>query len=110
MLPERLAGPVAAASGDNTVYTVPDNHRVEITRVKIVNNSAAKVTVKVGINGSSDADLVFPEIGVPAKGMVDQETYDVLKAVDSSIDTLVVNADAVGVTVTVSGIDNHPRL
>lgn len=105
-VPTRIAGPTAAASGDNTAYTPNEGQHAIITRVKLVNNGASKVTVKVGIGSSSDSALIFPAVGVPAKGMVDQETYDVLTDADS----LIVNASATGVTYTVTGQIRMPTV
>ncbi len=102
----RLAGPANAASGDNTVFTPDPGHQGWLQQIKIVNNTAAKITVKVGINASSDASLIMPAIGVPARGMVSQATFDVLNDTDS----LIVNASATGSTVTIMGYDRYPHL
>ena len=102
----RLAGPVNAALGDNTVFTPKERHQGWIRAVKIVNNTTAKITIKVGINATTDDSLIFPAIPVPAKGMVNQETFDVLEDSDS----LLVNASATGSTVTIMGYDRYPTL
>ena len=102
----RLAGPVNAASGDTTIYTPLERHQGWLRSVKVVNNTTAKITIKVGINATSDDSLIFPAIPVPAKGMVNQETFDVLEDSDS----LIVNASATGTTVTVMGFDRYPHL
>lgn len=105
-VPKRLAGPVNAASGDNTLLTVDPGHTYEVTRVKIVNNTTAKVTVKIGINDTTDASLVMVPVGVPRQGQVDLPTYEVL----NQNDLLVANATATGTTVTVYGNDRYPRV
>lgn len=102
----RLAGPINAASGDNTVFTPDEGHKGWVLRIVVANNTAAKVTIKIGINSSADANLIFPAIGVPARGTLDRETFHIL----SDADSLIVNASATGATVTVSGYDRYPTL
>ncbi len=102
----RLAGPVNAASGDNTIGAPDERHKWWIKSVKIVNNTAAKITIKVGISASTDSSLIFPTVSVPARGMMDIETFDVL----SDADSLVVNASTGGATVTITGFDRYPHL
>lgn len=107
----RLSGPTAAVSGDNILYTCPDNHTVVVTRLNVVNStSSTKVNVKMGLNASTDANLVTPLITVPGRQMVDKDTHVVMHAPDGAgADTLVLNASATGVTVTVSGFIEQPR-
>lgn len=103
---KRLAGPVALASGDNTVFTVDPGHNVKIQRLVIVNNSTAKVTVKVGIGASTDGSLITPDLIIQKKAVVDK-TVDVMLAGD---EFLVANADTTGSTITVNGYDQYPHL
>jgi len=102
----RLAGPINAASGDNTIFTPNEGHQGWVRSIKVVNNTAAKVTIKVGINSSSDSSLIIPAVGVPARGMIERQTFDILEDDDS----LIVNASATGTTVTINGFDRYPHL
>lgn len=112
IIPNRLAGPTAAASGDNTAYTPDVSRRVIITRIKVVNNSTAKVTVKIGIGGSADANLIFPEMVIQKKATLDQETFEVLNGEDEegAVDVLYINASATGTTYTIFGYEDYPHL
>ena len=105
-VPVRLVDPTAAASGDNTLYTPSEQHRALLQTVTMLNTAASKVTVKVGINSTANASLVFPSVGIPAGGMVERDTKRYLTDADS----LLLNCSATGVTVTVDGIDFYPRV
>lgn len=108
-VPKRLYGPANAASGDSTILTLPEGRTYLIDRVKIVNNSSSKITMKVGIGGVTDALLIFPAVGIPAKGIVDQKCDDIMDD-DQTPDTMQINASASGATITVFGRDRYPHL
>ena len=100
------------AAGDNTLLTVSPGHTVIVERFHVVNStSATKLTAKIGLNASADANLVSPAMTIPGKQMVDQDTFIVMNAdVDSVVvDSLVLNASATGLTVTVYGTDQYPH-
>lgn len=106
---QRLYGPANMASGDSTLLSLTEGHKFLIDRVKIVNNSSGKITVKVGIGGTADANLIFPAVGIPTKGIVDQPCNDIMDD-DQTPDTLQVNASGSGATITVFGRDRYPHL
>ncbi len=99
-------GPAAAASGDTTIFTVPEQQQYVITKFTVVGNGTSKVTAKWGIGGSADANLIFPAVGIPAKGRVVEEG-DQFFAEDN---TLVFNASATGLTYTLDGYAILPHL
>ena len=101
------AGPIAAASGDNTLLTVGEGHAVTVTKFHIVNTSAsANIVVKFGIGASTDDSLISPAITIPKKQMIDK--YVNANLGDSEI--LVLNASATGITVTTNYDDLYPHL
>lgn len=98
----RLAGPSALASGDSTVLTVPGSHTYVVRSILVANPSANPITVKIGVGGVADADLVMaPEI-VPAR---DTLIFEPKMLPLAAADTLEANASASGTTITVSGVD-----
>lgn len=93
------AGPTAAASGDTTIFTVPEGQEYVVTLFTLVGNGTSKVTAKWGKGGSADANLIFPSVVVPGKGRIatDSHTYFFEN------DTLVLNTSATGLTWTIEG-------
>lgn len=102
-------GPAAAASGDSTLLSLDYRHYYNIKRVKIVNNTTATITAKMGINGTADANLLFPAVAIPKKQMIDQKCDDNMTDYDTP-DTLQINASAAGLSVTVFYDDYMPHL
>lgn len=101
----RLTDPTAAASGDNTLFTVDESQQWVIRRIKAVNNGTSKVTAKFGINASTDGSLILPTVSVPAKGLLDLPTTDILTDGES----LIANCSATGLTITVYGTKTYQR-
>jgi hypothetical protein len=97
----RLAGPANIANGTSTIFTGTAAHTYLIRSILIVNNTSAKVTVKIGIGGVTDALLVSPPLAIPTKGWVEWKPLLVL----SGAETIQANATATGTTVTISGVD-----
>jgi hypothetical protein len=98
---KRLVGPVNVGNGTSTVFTGTTSHVYTIKRIRIVNNTAAAVTVKAGIGGVTDALLIMPPVAIPSGGMWDDDVFVVL----SGTETIQANASATGTTVTISGLD-----
>lgn len=98
----RLAGPANVASGTATVFTGIAAHIYTIRSIRIVNNSAAPITVKLGIGGVTDALLIMP-----ATIIQPGETYtDDAMVVLSGTETLQANASGSGLTITLTGVDS----
>lgn len=98
---KRLIGPSNIASGTSTKGTVPAGHTWTLTHIRIVNNSAGSITVKVGVGGVTDALLIVQEVAIPTK-----KTYvENLEVTLEAAETLQANATATGLTITVNGID-----
>jgi hypothetical protein len=97
----RLAGPANAGSGTSTVFTGTSGHTYSIRSIRIVNNTSAPITYKLGIGGVTDALLVLPAIAVQAGSAYHEDALFVL----SGTETLQVNASATGGTITVCGLD-----
>lgn len=100
------AGPAAAASGDTTIFTVPEGQQYVVTLFTVVGNGSSKVTAKWGIGGSADANLLFPAVGVPGKGQIVTDAVRYF----GELDTLVFNASSTGLTYTIDGYAILPHL
>jgi len=97
----RIAGPANLASGTSTVFTGTAAHVYTIRSIRIVNNTAAAVTVKLGICGVTDALLILPPTSIDAGGWAEFDGVIVL----SGTETLQANTTATGTTITVAGLD-----
>lgn len=98
---KRLAGPVNMTSGANTPFIGTAAHRYTIKHIRIVNNTAGAVTVKLGIGGTADGNLILHTLSIAANSTY---TEDVLIVTDGT-ETLQANTSATGMTITVSGLD-----
>lgn len=97
----RISGPANIANGSSTVFTGTGGHVYTIKEIRIVNNTAAAITVKLGIGGVTDALLIMPTVSVPAGGILRHPCFVVL----SGTETLQATASATGSTLTLSGLD-----
>jgi len=97
----RIVGPVNLASGTSTVFTGTAAHTYTIRSIRIVNNTAAAVTVKLGIGGVTDALLILPPTSIDAGGWTEFDGVLVM----SGTETLQANTTATGTTITVAGLD-----
>lgn len=97
----RLAGPANVASGTSTVFTGTAAHTYSIKSIRIVNNTAAAITIKLGIGGVADVNLILPPEPIDAGGFAEWDGLLTL----SGVETLQANASATGLTITVSGLD-----
>jgi len=100
----RLVGPSNVGSGTSTLFTGTSGHTYTLRSIRIVNNTNSAITIKLGIGGVTDADLITPEISVPGKSAYHDEGMFVL----SGTNTLQANASASGLTATVCGLDQLP--
>jgi hypothetical protein len=98
---KRILGPVAIASGTSTLFTGTAAHTYTIKNIKVVNNSGATVTLKLGIGGVADANLILPTATIDAGGMAEFDGLLVM----SGTETLQAVASATGLTITISGLD-----
>ncbi len=97
----RLFGPANIASGTSTVFTGTAAHTYVLRNLLVVNETSAKVTLKVGIGGVADANLVQPTTSIPSKGRIDFPVFIVM----SGTETLQAVTSATGLTITGSGLD-----
>ena len=97
----RIVGPVNLANGTSTVFTGTSAHTYTFKNIRIVNNTAAAVSVKLGIGGVTDALLIMPPISIPAGGILNHDCMVVI----AGTETLQANTTATGTTITVSGLD-----
>jgi len=98
---KKLAGPANAATATSSIFTGTSGHYYAIKNLRYVNNTAAAITVKFGIGGTADANLLIPSTSVPAGGMLNHDCYVVLEQTE----VLHINVSATGGTYTVSGVD-----
>jgi hypothetical protein len=97
----RLAGPVNLSGSTATYFTGTGGHTYAIRAIRILNNTAAPITVKVGIGGVTDALLIIPAVTIMPGAAWDDDGLHVL----SGTETLQANASATGATLEVSGLD-----
>lgn len=97
----RIVGPANIASGTSTVFTGTAAHTYTIKHIRIVNPTGASVTVKLGIGGVADANLILPATPIDAGGFAEFDGLIVM----AGTETLQANASATGCTITVAGLD-----
>jgi hypothetical protein len=97
----RLLGPVNIANGTSTLFTGVAAHTYTLRNIRIVNNTAAAITVRLGIGGVTDALLITPPITIPAGGFINHDCFIVM----SGAEALQAIATATGTTITISGLD-----
>ena len=96
-----LSGPAAVASGTSTLFTVPALHTYTIVTILILNRNASARTVKLGVDGVADGNLITPPVALAQN----EQGVGSFKLSLAAGKTLQVNTDGTGVTVTVSGLD-----
>lgn len=97
----RLVGPANVASGTSTVFTGTAAHIYTIKHIRLVNNTASAVTIRLGIGGVADANLILPSVAIGAGEWAEFDGLLVL----TGTETLQANASASGITITVAGLD-----
>lgn len=98
---DRIAGPANAATATSSIFTGTTAHIYVIKNIRFVNNSASAITVKFGIGGTADANLIIPAVSVPAGGMLNHDCFVILEGTE----VLHINVSATGGTYTVSAVD-----
>lgn len=98
---KRLVGPSNIALGTSVKFTGITAHVYTIKNITIVNPTTTDITVKLGIGGVADANLILPSVVIAAG---ESGQFDGL-LVMSGTETLQANATATGLTITVSGLD-----
>lgn len=98
---KRLFGPVNIANGTSTLFTGTGGHVYTIKNITLVNNGTVSITVKLGIGGVADANLILPATPL---GPGESGQFDGL-LVMTGAETFQANATATGLTITVSGLD-----
>jgi hypothetical protein len=98
---KRLLGPVNIANGTSTLFTGIAAHVYTIKNITIVNNTAASITLRLGIGGVADANLILPSVPI---GPGEQAQFDGLLVL-TAVETIQANASATGLTITISGLD-----
>ena len=98
---KRIVGPVAVASGTSTIFTGTAAHVYTIKHMVVANPSGAAVSVKLGVGGVADANLILPSVSIDAGGYSEFDGLLVL----SGAETLQAVASAAGLTITASGLD-----
>lgn len=97
----RIVGPVNVALGTSTVFTGTAAHIYTIKHIRVVNGTGGSITLKLGIGGVADANLILP---ATALGLGESCEFDGLLVL-AGAETLQANASATGLTVTVAGLD-----
>lgn len=98
---KRIAGPVNIPSGTNTLFTGTTAHIYTFKHMTILNNTAGAISVKLGVNGVTDALLFLPYATIEAGGMAEFNGL----LITSGTETIQANASASGLTFTASGLD-----
>lgn len=97
----RIVGPANLASGTSTVFTGTTAHTYSLREIRILNNGATAITVKLGVGGVTDALLVLPATAIQPGQLLRESGLVVL----SGTETLQANTSASGLTITVSALD-----
>jgi hypothetical protein len=98
---KRLLGPVNVANGSTTIFTGVAAHIYTIRNITIVNPTAGTITVKLGVNGITDASLILPSTPL---GPGESAQFDGMLVLTGA-ETIQANASATGLTITISGLD-----
>lgn len=98
---ERVVGPANIPSGTNTLFTGTAAHTYTVRSMVIVNDSAGSITVKLGVNGVADANLILPAVALLAGEFACWDGFLAL----SGTETIQANATASGLTFSASGMD-----
>jgi hypothetical protein len=102
---KRIVGPVNIASGTSTLFTGTTAHVYTIKHMVIVNNTAADITVKLGIQTSAgtldDEDLILPTATIDAGGFAEFDGLQIL----TGTEVIRALASASGLTFTATGLD-----
>ncbi len=106
--PKILYGPAALTNADVLLWTPPATKIDIVTLIHVVNTDGAAGTVKVGIDGTTDAKLIWPPQNIPAYGVAD---LDESFPLDAAVATQILHALASrnsAYTLTVTGYTRTP--
>src|SRR3954447_2377695 len=98
---KRLLGPVNIANGSTTIFTGVAAHVYTIRNITIVNPTSGSITVKLGVNGITDANLILPATPI---GPGESAQFDGMLVL-TGVETIQANVTATGLTITISGLD-----
>lgn len=98
---KRIIGPANIASGTSTLFTGVAAHVYTIKHMTILNPTSAAITVKLGIGGVADANLILPTVTIDAGGLAEFDGLEIL----TGTETLQANASATGMTFSAHGLD-----
>jgi hypothetical protein len=99
----RIFGPVTPATGGDVLLTADADTLYTIRTLIIASVDASPVLMRLGINGTADADLVHPEVTIDAGGKGEFE--GVIQLADG--ETLEIDVDG-DVTVSAHGLVQSP--
>jgi hypothetical protein len=95
-------GPSAINGSAQTFLTVTSLHSFGVKSIRIVNNTASPVTVKVGIGGVADANLIIPVITISPGAFYQDDSFFTLLTTE----TLQYTTSGAGLEMTVSYLDH----
>lgn len=72
-----------------------------IRHIIILNTTGGAITLKLGINGVADANLILPSASIDAGGFAEFTGLEIL----TGVETLRAVASGNGLTITASGLD-----
>lgn len=68
--PTRFYGPLLLSAADSALFTVPLLTTDVITSILLANPTVTDATVRIGIGGTADANILVPDSLVAAGGLV----------------------------------------
>lgn len=84
------------------VYTVPAGTQTVVKHMRIVNLDTVPRWVKMWQGGTSDANIILPQVSIPAGGWME---FDGVLTMNSA-DTLAAQVEVIGeITLTVEGVE-----
>lgn len=98
--PKRV-GPIAVAAVAATVYTVPAATSIIIRNIHVANTGALPLSFNLSIGVDATGTRIYSGFSIPANGTLDTSTSIVLNAAE----ILQTFASAVGLTLTISGVE-----
>lgn len=99
----RILGPSNIGNGTSTLFTGTAAHVYTIRHIVVLNGTAGSITLKLGIGGVADANLVLPATAIGAGERLEFDGLQIL----TGTETLQANATDTGLTITVSGLDQN---
>lgn len=100
---ERILGPQTPATGGAVLLTAAADTLYTIRTLLICSVDAGAVTMRLGIGGTADADLIHPEVSIDPGGKAEFEGVIQLK----DTETLEIDVDG-DVTVSAHGLVQAP--